>query len=94
MPRVIFIQEFVRFPPAARIVSLKDLSAASGGVGGRRIDARGVRRRTPACTSPHAGALHRFMNLAAWASLQVVASRRRLARHSFPQPSFSTDPLR
>ncbi|QOH40158.1 hypothetical protein C7S14_1253 [Burkholderia cepacia] len=55
MPRVIFIQEFVRFPPAARIVSLKDLPAASGGVGGRRIDARGVRhaarrlapRRTP-----------------------------------------------
>ncbi|MCR5896139.1 hypothetical protein DPV74_26935 [Burkholderia sp. HAN2018] len=55
MPRVIFIQEFVRFPPAARIVSLKDLRrplraalTVSASMRAACVDARRLApRRTP-----------------------------------------------
>jgi hypothetical protein len=46
LPRVIFIREFVRFPPAAPVVSLKDLPAASAGA--RFSDSMHARRGTSA----------------------------------------------
>ncbi|WP_152601798.1 hypothetical protein [Burkholderia paludis] len=66
LPRVISIREFVRFLPAAPIVSLKDLPAASAGVrlavvpkAERNVQpSRGLRRMSMRCiASPSSSSL-------------------------------------